>query len=428
MKITRLPLKVNYISAGDKMISFPGLKLVADTANRLGILSGLNRVGVKKRRRGIPTADFIMSLVDNFLVGGSHLTDLEALRSEKATRAHLYDLEVPAPTTAGEFLRKFSVGHIKQLERVIGNAVVKGAELIGGAGVITLDLDSSIFEVYGLLKEGAHYSYKKVWGFHPLLCFWAEQRLLVGAKLRPGNRNSDYKATSFIAGCLSRLPKDSHIRMRMDSGFYNKKIIAYLLDKGVEFSVSGKLTTALNRAIEAVGPDQWKPYPWEKDAHWCEFPYHPKDWPGTFRMIVKRVPHYEGNQRVIGEFRYNPVLTNRKGAGSSLIKHHLGRGGAENYIEEFKNGLGASHLPSHSFSANWAWLVIAQLAYNLAQWLKLLVLPGGEVHKQLKHLRLHWLCVAARIIHSGRRRIVALARSPDDAARFNRAQAIIFAL
>ena len=428
MKITRLPLKVNYICSSDKISSFPGLKLVTDVANRLGILSDLARVGVKKRRRGIPTPDFIMSLVNNFLVGGSHLTDLEALRREKATRSHLYDLQVPAPTTAGEFLRKFSAGHIKQLERVIGNAVLKGAELIGGTKVITLDLDSSIFEVYGFLKEGARYSYKRVWGLHPLLCFWAENRLLIGVKLRPGNRNSDYKATSFIAGCLSRLPRDCHIRMRMDSGFYNKAIITYLLAKGVEFSVSGKLTTALNRAIEAVGADQWKPYPWEENAHWCEFPYRPKAWPQAFRMIVKRIPHYEGNQRVIGEFRYNPVLTNRRGAGSSLIKHHLGRGGAENYIEEFKNGLGARSLPSHNFTANWAWLVIAQLAYNLAQWLKLLVLPAKEARKQLKHLRLHWLCVAARIIHSGRRRIVALARSPDDAARFSRAQAMTFAL
>jgi len=102
VKITRLPLKVNYVSSSDKITSFPGLKLVADVANRLGILSGLGEVGVKKRRRGIPTPDFIMSLVNNFLIGGSHLTDLEALRSEKATRAHLYDLQVPAPTTPRE--------------------------------------------------------------------------------------------------------------------------------------------------------------------------------------------------------------------------------------------------------------------------------------------------------------------------------------
>jgi hypothetical protein len=78
----------------------------------------------------------------------------------------------------------------------------------------------------------------------------------------------------------------------MDSGFYNREIITCLLSKGVEFSVSGKLATALNRAIEAVTRDQWKFYPWDKDAHSCEFPYHPKDWPVTFRMIVKRIPHY----------------------------------------------------------------------------------------------------------------------------------------
>lgn len=99
MKIAPLLLKVHYTSSNDKITSFPGLKLVTDTANRLGILSGLGKVGVKRRRRDIPTSDFIMSLPNNFLVGGSHLTDLEALRSEKATQSLLYDLEVPAPDT-----------------------------------------------------------------------------------------------------------------------------------------------------------------------------------------------------------------------------------------------------------------------------------------------------------------------------------------
>ena len=142
-------------------------------------------------------------------------------------------------------------------------------------------------------------------------------------------------------------------------------------------------------------------------------------------MIVKRTPYYEGDQRLLGEFFYVPVITNRRGAASSLLRYHLARGGAENYIEEFKNGLGARCLPSHRFNANWAWLVIAQLAYNLAQWFKLLVLPAKEHHYQLKKLRLHWFCVAGRLIRSARRTTVALARGPD---RFSWAQERIAAL
>ena len=428
MKISHRARTVQYISSDDKITSFSGLKFIADLSRKLGIISGLGKLTVKKRSRGIPTPDFIMSLVNNFLVGGSSLTDLDVLRSEGATRSHLYDLEVPAPTTAGEFLRKFTAGHIKQIECVLQHALLKCAELAGGLQPITLDLDSSIFEIHGYLKEGARYGYTGVRGLHPLLCFWAETRLLVGLRLRSGNRHTAHKATSFISECLSRLPGDRIIRFRLDAGFYCREVVEHLLEKALQFSISARLTSALRKAIEALPAESWKPYPWEEGTEWAQFSYRPHGWPQAFRMIVKRAPYYEVEQRIIGEFFYTPVLTNRRGAGSSVLKHHLARGGAENYIEEFKNGIGARHLPCQSFIANWAWLVIAQLAYNIAQFFKLLVLPTRKHHYQLKKLRLHWFCVAARIIRSGRRITIALARGPDDALRFARVQEAICAL
>ena len=425
MKVARSPRRVHYILSPDKITSFAGLKLVADLALKLGVLDGLKRCTVKKRRRGIPAPDFVMSLVYNFIAGGSHLSDLAELRSESATREHLYDLEVAAPTTAGEYLAKFTTGHIKQLEGVIRDALRAGAEVAGGDAPVTLDLDSSIFPVYGYLKEGARYGYSKVKGLHPLLCFWAEQRLLVGVRLRGGNRTSAHGAVSFLGECLGRLPEGRLVRLRMDAGFYSREIVEALLARRLEFSISARLTSALRHAIECVPGHRWSPYPWEEGAEWMEIAYRPMGWPRAFRMIVKRTPYYEGAQRVIGEFFYASVITNRRGAGSSIIRHHLARGGAENYIEEFKNGIGARTLPSRRFNANWAWLVIAQLAYNLAQWFKLLVLPVREHHHQLKKLRLHWFCVAGRFIRSARRITLALARGPD---RFAFAQHRIVAL
>lgn len=428
MKLARQPRKVQYVFSQQKITSFAGLKLVTDLAGKLGILTGLGRCTVKKRRRGIPVVDFVMSLVNNFLIGGDSLTDLEVLRQEEATRSHLYDLEVPAPTTAGEFLRKFASGHIKQLEGVIRSTLLKAARIMGGQGPITLDLDSSIFEVHGYLKEGARYGYSGVKGLHPLLCFWAETRLLIGARLRSGNQASAHHVQSFLGECLARIPRERPIRIRLDAGFYAWDVVTYLLKKSLGFSISAKLTTALRGAIERIPKSAWSSYPWEEDAEVTEFAYRPQRWSRPFRMLVKRTPYYEGDQRIIGEYFYVPILTSLRGAASSLIKHHLGRGGAENYIEEFKNGLGARHLPSQNFMANWTWLVIAQLAYNLAQLFKLLVGPVGERHHQLKKLRLHWFAVAARIIRSGRRYTLALARGPDVVCRFLDAQAYIAAL
>lgn len=280
----------------------------------------------------------------------------------------------------------------------------------------------------GYLKEGVRYSYTRVKGFHPLLCFWSETRLLIGARLRSGNRHTAHKATGFLAECLRRLPPGRRVRLRMDAGFYSREIVEFILKRGLEFSISARLTKALRARIEAIPEDAWHRYPWEEGTEWAEFSYQPKHWPRAFRMIVKRQPFYEGSQLLMDQFFYTCVITNLRGAASSVLKRHLARGGAENYIEEFKNNLGARLLPSQNFMANWAWLVIAQLAYNLGQWFKLIVLPARNHHHQFKKLRLHWFCLAGRIITSGRRIKIALARGPDAAQRFAQAQEILLAL
>lgn len=218
------------------------------------------------------------------------------------------------------------------------------------------------------------------------------------------------------------------MRLRLDAGFYDKKVASHLIKGEREFTISAYLTAGLKKEIEALPPTAWKPYPWQEEGEWAEFMYQPINWPCSLRLLVKKAPLYDGDQGTLGSLRYAPVITNRKGSGSSLLKFHYNRGGAENYIEEFKNGIGTRITPSRKFSANYAWLVIAQLAYNLAQWFKLLLLPKSEHSFQLKALRLHWFCVGARIIRSSRKTIFALARGPTEVTRFQRAAALIAAL
>ena len=208
----------------------------------------------------------------------------------------------------------------------------------------------------------------------------------------------------------------------------DKLIVAFAEQNHLGFSISPKQTAALRKRIDALLPSQWSGYPWEDQAQWAEFAYKPSRWSRSYRLLVKRTPFYQGTQLVLGRYFYTALITNRRGAGPSLIRLHLARGGAENFIEEFKNGIGARLMPSQRFHANWAWLLLAQLAYNLVQWFKLLVLPTTEHSQQIKTLRLRWFHVAARLIRTGRRLTMALARGPDVARRFQEAQAIIAAL
>jgi len=86
---------------------------VVRLAERLGVMKRLRGVTVKRRCRGIPVEDFVMSLASSFLVGGDSLSDLSVLREEAVTRALCFGLEVPAPTTAGA-----TVGHAARQKRV----------------------------------------------------------------------------------------------------------------------------------------------------------------------------------------------------------------------------------------------------------------------------------------------------------------------
>jgi hypothetical protein len=428
VNITHRLRKVQYESCQGKITSFAGLKHITDLAHRLGILKALNGVTVKKRRRGIPIPDFVMSVVQTVIAGGSHLSDLEVLRSEGGTRKVLYDLETPAPTTAGERIRTFSLGHIKQLESAITKGLLRLSDLAGLRGPVTLDGDSSMFEVHGYLKEGARYGYTGEKGLHPLLAFWAETRLLLGVRLRSGNRHTADGAVSFLREVLSRIPQSLRVNLRLDAGFYNRDVSGFAEQRGLGFSISARLTSALMKRIDARPDESWRTYPWQEDTEWTEFSYKPQRWKRPYRLIVKRQPYYKETQRILGEYFYTAVITNRRGAGSSLMRHHLARGGMENYIEEFKNGFGARHLPSQKFLANWTWLTLVMLAYNLVQAFKLLVLPARDHALQIKALRLHWFCVAARIVRSGRKTRLALARGPDVADLFTSAQASVHAL
>jgi hypothetical protein len=428
VKIPRRLRRVKFEAAAHHTTSFAGLRFVFDVAVKLGVVQDLRSLTVKKRRRGIPIEDFVMGLAANFVIGGDSLTDLQVLREETVTRRLCYDLEVPAPTTAGERLRTFSRGHLGQLEAINRRAAHAVLDRVGGSAPVTVDLDSSIFEVYGYLKEGARYGYSGVRGLHPLLAFVHDERLLLGARLRAGHRASADGVESFLPQVLRAIPEHRNVRLRMDAGFYAQGVERWCVARGLGFSISAKLTSRLQAAIDALPDHAWQRYPWEDEAEWAEFRYQPKGWSREYRLLVKRTPWYEKDQRILGEYFHTAAITNLAGAGSSLIRYHLGRGGMENYIEEFKHGLGAAHLPSHNFHANAAWLLIAALAYNLAQAFKLLLLKTQQHADQLKKLRLHWFNVAARWIRTGRRWILALARGPDTVAAFSRVQAVLAAL
>ena len=101
--------------------------------------------------------DKLMTLVASALVGGDCIDDTDALRAGSTGR--VLGCKVKAPSTLGTFLRSFRWGHVRQLDRVSRELLVRAWAAGAGPGDVplTIDLDSTICETYGLAKEGARH-------------------------------------------------------------------------------------------------------------------------------------------------------------------------------------------------------------------------------------------------------------------------------
>jgi hypothetical protein len=295
----------------------------------------------------------------------------------------------------------------------------------------TFDFDSSICQVYGYMKEGASYGYTGDKGLHPQMMFDGDLRVMVHSRLRGGKSSTSRNAVSFLRECRGVLTAASRGKptwVRFDAGYYAHTIAEECEDARHIFTISAKLTERLKTAIEAVPQERWTRYIHEENAEWTEIRYQPEQWECEYRMLIKRTPYHEKEQLVLEKYFYVPVITNASGYGSGIIRHHLARGGAENFIEEFKNGFGGRMMPSQKFMANWARLLMVQLGYNLVQAFKYLLLDIREWSDQIKKLRLMWFCVAGRLIKSGRRWFLGLARDCETAKNFLKVQARLQAI
>jgi Transposase DDE domain group 1 len=175
-----------------------GLLLTATLGDRLGIQTLADQLVDLGRRPGAARPGRkVMTLVHAMVAGGDTIDDVDLLRS--GSTAAVLGHQVMAPSTCGTFLRSFTFGHVRQLDR-LAEAVLTRAWAAGagpGAAPMTMDLDSTICEVYGHAKQGAAYGYTKVLGYHPLLATRADTGELLHTRMRTGSANTARGAERF---------------------------------------------------------------------------------------------------------------------------------------------------------------------------------------------------------------------------------------
>ena len=342
------------------LVSHAGLLLPAVLAERLRLADLVRKHVRLGSAPGAPNPGAkAMTMVAALLLGGDCMEDADALR--KGNAEAVLGGRVLAPSTIGTFLRSFSSGHARQLDAVLED-LLQGA-WDAGAGPdleqITLDLDSSVLETYGLQKQGAkRFGYTHVRGYHPLFAVLAEQGELLHCRLREGRANSGRGAGSFTRQALARLRRAGNCGqlVRADSGFYSQKVVRACQAHDARFSISIRLQRSHHQLITEIPEAQWQsiPYWLEGAADVAEIPYAPFGGKQSYRLVVRRVAPTPGSQLCLQGLAYSyfALISDREGDLLEIEADHRRHAEVENVTRELKYGFGLNHMPSGKFGAN----------------------------------------------------------------------------
>ena len=385
----------------ERAVANAGLVLPASLAGRLGVERLVNEaVDLSGRTGGVLPGRKVMSLVHGMLAGADSIDDMDVLRAGRS--GLVLGHRVMAPSTLGTFLRAFTFGHVRQLDRVLDQTLKRAWAAGAGPGDqrLVIDIDSFIGEVCGYQKQGAGYGYTRKLGYHPLLATRAGSGEVLHIRNRKGQANTQRGQQRFLDELLARVRRagaTGTILVRADSGFENKKVFMRLDREGVQFSIGVKLHKHVRAAIDQLPEDAWKPledYPDTGEAQIAETTL------GTWRLVVRRVRTLGEQQQLFDTWQHFAFATNRTEPLELIEAEHREHAVVELAIRDLKDQA-LRHFPSGRFHANSAWCVIAALAHNLGRWSTLIGLPD-QVPRTARTRRRRLFEIPGRLTRSAR--------------------------
>ena len=400
----------------DRAVANAGLVLTATTAQHLGLFDAAEDMirlsGPGAANPGVKA----MTVIEAMVAGADCIDDVDVLRA--GSTAAVLGHRVAAPSTIGTFLRSFTFGHVRQLDRFAEAALA--AAWAAGAGPgdqpLVIDIDSTICEVHGYAKQGAGYGYTRTKGLHPLVAVRADTGEIVHVRFRKGSANTARGAEQFVRETIARVRRagaSGQITLRADSGFWSNKIVAACRDHGVRYSITVRRQAPIVAAIAAIPETDWVDidYTASGDAQVAETPYN------GHRLVIRRTRIRGDQPALFDEWRHHAFITDCPGTATDVDEHHRAHAVVELAIRDLKEGAGLNHCPSGVFQANAAWAVFATVAHNLMRW-SVALGTRQQAPRVAKTMRRRLFAVAGRVTTSGRVRTLHLPTRWPWAAHF----------
>ncbi len=416
--------------------------------HQLAMHSGLikeidHRMKLLKRNLPYHDSDHILNIAYNLLAGGTCLQDIELLRNDIAWLDALGAKIIPDPTTAGDFLRRFTEDQITEFMEV-KNTVrsriwQKQPQSFRKEAII--NADGTICATDGQCKEGMDISYDGQWGYGPLVISLANTREPLYIVNRPANAPSHLNSAFWIDKSLDLVcDQFEKVQLRGDTDFSltgnfdkwdprctfifgmdaraNLEKIANQIDpsgwQSLEREPKYKVKTWPRRRPSNVKQQVVKKRKFKRitttaeDITECE--YQPGKCKKPYRLIIlrKTVTVLQGELNLFDDIRYLFYITNdRKRSTEQMIHFYRARSDHENDIEQLKNAVHAFTPASDSLLSNWALMTIASLAWDLKAWYGLLLsyrpLGLSIVRMEFKRFLNTFIRVPCLIITTGRR-------------------------
>ncbi len=399
------PVGLDGIAVGfddERAVADAGIVLCATLADRLGIEALVDQTVDLGDRPGSANAGVkVMTLVSAMALGADCIDDCDLLRAGRT--GQVLGHQVVAPSTLGTFLRSFTFGHVRQLDRVLADALARAWQAGVGPGDerMVIDVDSFVGEVFGPKKQGAAFGYTRVRGYHPLIATRAGTGEVLHVRLRKGSANTSRGMLRFCDELIARVERagaTGRKLLRADSGFWSNKTFARLERAGWDFSIGVRLQPAVRAAIDAIDEHAWTTladYPPTSIAQIAETEL------GGRRLVVRRVRTLDRQGELLPSWELYPFITNRTDALATVEAEHRQHAVVELAIRDLKDQA-LAHFPSGKFFANAAWTVIACLAHNLLRWTSVLGLPGQTV-RAARTFRRRLLALPGRLTRTARR-------------------------
>ena len=449
------------LSARDRGIACGGIGAVHLLARQSGLSANLDRrLHLLKVHLPYHESDHVLTIAYNILAGGDCLEDLELLRQDEGFLDALGATRIPDPTTAGDFCRRFDEAAVWTLMDAINQTrrnlwALQPAEFFTRA---ILDADGTLVPTTGECKQGMDIAYDGQWGYHPLVVSLANTQEPLFLVNRSGNRPSHEGAHGcFDKGImLCRGAGFKVILLRGDTDFsQTTHLDRWDAQKDVKFLFGLDAMKPLMARAEALPAAAWKKL--ERPAKYqvqtaprtrpvnvkeqivqerefknlrlvsedvAEFAYQPTACRKAYRVVVvrKNLSVEKGEHKLFDDVRYFFYLTNLTAeTPAEIVLLANDRGQQENLIAQLKHGTHALHMPVDNLVSNWAYMVMAALAWSLKAWLALALPetpgPWRERHQAQKSqlLRMEFkaflntlIRVPCQILRTGRRIVYRL--------------------